>query len=562
MSAIDKDPCACKLACHIVKQQFHDICETACRTLLEKGISSAPELARGSGLRFAQLHSALLVLIQHNYVNCYLQSEDANPRRPPISIPLYEADLPAILQSLRKPSLLVHIRDESLGPASTTPGEEFTAGEVNEVIMQSLLEQGRLRLDQLINSVANKLDKPVDQMRDLLQRHFFGLVKSRYIERAPGCAEPPPVPFQHKKGARKSAPKPGSIEEAREQANQSRKLSRAAYEKERFKLPAHLVLAAKREQGAPEPAKKKRRMGGSTATNEPSKEEDDKDSLVLWRANREEFNKRLRHAACIDMVQQKNGPDCAAVLKAMLHATISYETESKAEQSQAVSQEAVASYAKELQDMDPEYRPPADIPAALRELAEDGLQPISYTGEGPGGSLYCVNMQTIIRRKRLLEMEAVIRQRFGAHGLRVFRLLLLHPQLEQKQIAEKAMLPPKEAKELLYRLFKAGFVGLQDVPRTADHAPSRTLYTWSVNNEAAADKLAAELYKAAFNVYVRCTHEFEQHKEIFDMCKDNNIPETLQRTHGKIIGQVIRSTQMLDSALFRLDSQIAALNDF
>ena len=73
----------------------------------------------------------------------------------------------------------------------------------------------------------------------------------------------------------------------------------AEYEKERFKLPAELVLAAKREQGAPEPAKKKRRMGGSTATNEPSKEEDDKDKLVLWRANREEFNKRLRCNSCI-----------------------------------------------------------------------------------------------------------------------------------------------------------------------------------------------------------------------------------------------------------------------
>lgn len=36
-----------------------------------------------------------------------------------------------------------------------------------------------------------------------------------------------------------------------------------------------------------------------------------------------------RHAACMEMVQQKNGPDCAAVLRAMLHATISYETESK-----------------------------------------------------------------------------------------------------------------------------------------------------------------------------------------------------------------------------------------
>lgn len=77
----------------------------------------------------------------------------------------------------RKPSLLVHVRDESPGPASNTPGEEMTAGEVNELIMQSLLEQGRLRVDQLINSVANKLDRPVDQICELLQRHFFGLVK-------------------------------------------------------------------------------------------------------------------------------------------------------------------------------------------------------------------------------------------------------------------------------------------------------------------------------------------------------------------------------------------------
>lgn len=38
----------------------------------------------------------------------------------------------------------------------------------------------------------------------------------------------------------------------------------------------------------------------------------------------------------------------------------------QAEQSQPVSQEAVVSYAKELQDMDPEYRPPGDIPAVLR----------------------------------------------------------------------------------------------------------------------------------------------------------------------------------------------------
>lgn len=86
------------------------------------------------------------------------------------------------LLHFRKPSLLVHIRDESPGLASNDPGEEMTAGEINELIMQSLLEQGRLRLDQLTNSVAHKLDKPVDQIRELLQRHFFGLVKVRHAQ--------------------------------------------------------------------------------------------------------------------------------------------------------------------------------------------------------------------------------------------------------------------------------------------------------------------------------------------------------------------------------------------
>lgn len=38
----------------------------------------------------------------------------------------------------------------------------------------------------------------------------------------------------------------------------------------------------------------------------------------------------------------------------------------QAEQSQPVSQEAVVSYAKELQDIDPDYRPPINIPDVLR----------------------------------------------------------------------------------------------------------------------------------------------------------------------------------------------------
>ena len=72
----------------------------------------------------------------------------------------------------------------------------------------------------------------------------------------------------------------------------------------------------------------------------------------------------------------------------------------------------------------------------------------------------------------------------------------------------------QDAKELLYRLYRAGFVSLQDIPRTADHAPSRTLYTWRVDIDAAAQKLAADLYKAALNVCLRQDHEYKQQKDV------------------------------------------------
>ncbi len=59
------------------------------------------ELVRSSGLPAAQLRAALLVLIQHNYVNCYLKEEPPTLRGPGPSYHVYEAALPRILQSLR-----------------------------------------------------------------------------------------------------------------------------------------------------------------------------------------------------------------------------------------------------------------------------------------------------------------------------------------------------------------------------------------------------------------------------------------------------------------------------
>lgn len=79
------------------------------------------ELVRVSGLPAAQLRAALLVLLQHNYVSCYLKEEPPTLRGPGPSYHLYEAALPRILQSLRWVGCVacVHCRQ-----ATSCPGRQ------------------------------------------------------------------------------------------------------------------------------------------------------------------------------------------------------------------------------------------------------------------------------------------------------------------------------------------------------------------------------------------------------------------------------------------------------
>lgn len=58
------------------------------------------------------------------------------------------------------------------------------------------------------------------------------------------------------------------------------------------------------------------------------------------------------------------------------------------------------------------------------------------------------------------------------------------------------------------------YVSIQDVPRTADHAPSRTFYTFRAAPEVGLARLAAELYQAAGNVHARLSVELAQQKEV------------------------------------------------
>ena len=101
-----------------------------------------------------------------------------------------------------------------------------------------------------------------------------------------------------------------------------------------------------------------------------------------------------------------------------------------------------------------------------------------------GANAFCFNVTKALRHLRLILIESFIRSRFGLPSARIFKILLSKRMYEERQISKVAMITSKEVRERLYALLKAGLVHLQEVPKSADHAPSRTIFLWSVPERA------------------------------------------------------------------------------
>ena len=80
---------------------------------------------------------------------------------------------------------------------------------------------------------------------------------------------------------------------------------------------------------------------------------------------------------------------------------------------------------------------------------------------------FSVNLEGIMNQLRRTSAASIVAQRFGAKSARIVRLLLDRQQLELKAVSDLAMIPLKETRLRLYKMYGADFVRLQSVPKRA-----------------------------------------------------------------------------------------------
>jgi len=279
---------------------------------------------------------------------------------------------------------------------------------------------------------------------------------------------------------------------------------------------------------------------------------------VFWRVNFGHINRCLQHLVCAEDVREKISEPASRLLLAMLE--VSRLQGNTASEGGLVQVRKADILERLTRNIDQEKS--SDVEILMKENL-DSLKNnpwklvTSYVADGAGNRqiFYSIDFSRVFNIIRAKELEAVVRERFGGPACRIFRLLLLKQNLEQKQIAEMAMISVKDTRELLYKLLKAQYVQIQEVARTVDHAPSRTFYLWRVNSSHVSQQVERELFRALSNLRNRMMHELLRQQEIFyllERVQDRNlIPlTTSQRTQ---LTRIRSAATRLESSLLRLD---------
>ncbi|CAI6010166.1 unnamed protein product, partial [Closterium sp. NIES-65] len=282
------------------------------------------------------------------------------------------------------------------------------------------------------------------------------------------------------------------------------------------------------------------------------------DSGVLWRVNYEEFLRRTRHQTIVDFVRESIDPGASIITAALLHAGKNQETSLRHPYSASLSLDSIVNAVRGTEDgrtmaLD-RIRAALQLlvahPSAVASRSSDAHYTIRESsicacqtpteGDYRASMLWAFshsmphfsNLSTSPVPLLVTQVEAIVSQRFGPSACRLFRLLLSKNCLEQKQAAELAMISLADARQLLYRMMLDEFVQLQEVPKTADHAPQRTFYLWRIHIGTVLPRVLNHMCHGACNLRLRLEHEMQQEQEVLSLLEQIEQAHAAHSTGG------------------------------
>uniref|UniRef100_A0A665TU50 DNA-directed RNA polymerase III subunit RPC3 n=1 Tax=Echeneis naucrates TaxID=173247 RepID=A0A665TU50_ECHNA len=437
----------------LLREHFGDVVEKVGTHLLKSGAQNLRTIIHETGISLDLVKKSLCVLVQHG---ACVFSPGRKGRGSPTE---YVASCDRILRILRYPRYI------------------YTAktlyGDTGELIIEELLQRGHMTLSNTVKTVADRLTQNMEEGHSMdyseVSSAFSKLVETHFLQRCPPPAGPTPESFP-----------------------------------DCYKMP-HVTLVGRgkrqlsTEDGEEQRNAKKARLAIETHGDEG----------IYWQVNLERFHLHFRDQTIISAVANKLDQTSSEIVRTMLRM-------SEVTTSPAATCTKPLSANEIFRSLPSGYNIPRPIlDQYLTLLVDDPMEFVGKAGES-GGGMFVVNLDRALANLARATLESVVQERFGSRSARIFRLLLRKRHLEQKQVEDFAMIPAKEAKEMLYTLLSQNLVQLQEIPKTADFAPSRTFYLYTVNQLPTARMLLQNCYKTVANLIERRLFESKESKRLLE----------------------------------------------
>mmetsp|Transcript_36152 Transcript_36152/g.90733 ORF Transcript_36152/g.90733 Transcript_36152/m.90733 type:complete len:531 (-) Transcript_36152:202-1794(-) len=440
-----------KLSLLLVKEHFGPPAESLCRALITHGPLTLNEISKVQGSPSRSVLPVARVLALHSIITpVTLVTPDSSAG----AIRSFRFSVCACMDLLLLP-LFAHIAGDLFGKEagyiveflayarSLTLGDLLSGALWQEILMR----QYRVAPDDAQAAFAKQHDSAA------VRAAFPQLVRNRFITKAqvapPQPHAPPPVGAS---AAAKSKPQRGKRRASTQPGPKSNK---------RVKTP-ELELDFD-EDIEPEPV-------GET---DDMYSEDEH-----WVINRDRFLAEVRNRACLDFFSKKSKA-ATKVLTHLLKTVSNFPV--KPGGSMFLSPTHLTQFSGSRQELE----------LGLQVLQQSVHPVLTQTLNG-----YDFKTEPLLRLITDRTLESVIEGKFGKIALRMFRLLESKKKLELKQIEELSLTNTKEARQTLFQMHKAGLIRFQPIPKTPEHAPSRTFYLWEVSRSDALRLLQAQTCQA------------------------------------------------------------------
>ncbi|KAG7237690.1 hypothetical protein INR49_032136 [Caranx melampygus] len=457
----------------LLREHFGELVEKVGTHLLRSGAQALRTIIHETGISLDLVKKSLCVLVQHGV--CIFSSGRKGPGSPTE----YLTSCDRILRILRYPRYI------------------YTAktlyGDTGELIVEELLQRGHMTMSSTVKTVADRLTQNMEEGHSMdyseVSSAFSKLVETHFLQRCPP---------QGAAAATTDSASPATPAAPATPATPATPVSTPQPTPESFpdcyKLP-HVTLIGRgkrqlsSEEGEDQRNAKKAKLDTDTHGDEG----------IYWQVNFERFHLHFRDQAIISAVANKLDQTSSEIVRTMLRMS-------------EVTTSPTATCTKPL-SANEIFRSLPSSYNILRPILDQYLtllvdDPMEFVGKA--------DMHRALANLARATLESVVQERFGSRSARIFRLLLRKRHLEQKQVEDFAMIPAKEAKDMLYTLLSQNLVQLQEIPKTPDYAPSRTFYLYTVNQLSTARMLLQNCYKTVANLIERRLFESKESKRLLE----------------------------------------------